>query len=204
MKNNRADEMSSTIEGRHSNAAETLKFSHRVYDLISSSYFKPKLIFKCLSICPEHIPLLARWGEDKWGYLRQFPGYEVREKIFREKKSDFYVGFYAGQPVAMFMLKDVKDDPKHPHLINFKYLTYVYVDEDYRGCGFGKQLMTKAKLLAKEAGAEFITFSTLTPAINQFYTQDKIGAKVVHEIMDYIPHDGKNHAYPAECLAIKL
>jgi len=188
-------------EEKHPNYSEISKSSHRVYDLITSRYFKPQLTFSCLDKCLEHLPLLAGWAEDKWGYLRRFPGYEVREQILGEKSSIIYVGIFAGQPVAMFMLRDLEADQYRPYS---KYLTYVYVDENYRGCGFGKQVMTEAKRLAKEDGAEYVIFSTLTPTLNQFYTQEEIGAKVVHEIIDYIPHEGKNYAYPADSLAIKL
>jgi len=218
-------EIISSVEGelkkeeKHARSLETLKSSHRVYNLITSRHFKAELTFTCLAECPEHIPLLARWGEDKWGYLRRFPGYEVREQILCEKKSNFYVGFFAGQPVAMFMLKDLEaaqkckknaDEKYQKSYQQFicstrsQYLLYVYVDENYRGCGFGKQLMLEAKKRAKEGGADYITFSTLTPTLNQFYTQEEIGAAVVHETMDYITHAGKNYAYPAEYLAIKL
>lgn len=104
----------------------------------------------------------AVWSEEKWGYLRKFPGIEERKKLIAAMKKDFYIITYANQPIATFVLKE--GDFK-----NTKKLTYVYVEESFRGLGIGVQLIDFAKQVCKEKGCSIIVLDTLTPNLDQFY-----------------------------------
>ncbi len=115
----------------------------------------------------------AKWGEEKWGYLRNFPGLDKRKELIEEMKNDFYIITYANQPVAMFALKDSE-------FKNAKKLNYVYVDESFRGLGIGVQLIEFAKKVCKEKNAHMIILDTLTPNLDRFY--EKRGAEPVCEV----------------------
>ena len=121
----------------------------------------------------------AKWSEAKWGYLRNFPGIETRKKLIEEMKNDFYVITYAKQPIATFVLKDASAPLKDKKAINTKKLTYVYVDESFRGLGIGVQLIDLAKEVCRSKGVEMIVLDTLTPNLDHFYEQR--GAKWVCE-----------------------
>ena len=56
---------------------------------------------------------------------------------------------------------------------------YVYVSEEVRGLGFGRQIIEEAKRLSIEAGADLIMLDTLKPKLNRMYEQQ--GARVVCE-----------------------
>jgi diamine N-acetyltransferase len=58
-------------------------------------------------------------------------------------------------------------------------LMYVYVKNEYRGLGFGKQVIEKAKELASNTGAKLILLDTLKPSLNGLYKGE--GAEVVCE-----------------------
>ncbi|MBA2649602.1 MAG: GNAT family N-acetyltransferase [Legionella sp.] len=108
--------------------------------LFSSAVVKHKLTFIRLKDCMDYLPLAAQWAEDEWGYIRK-KGVEYRKGVLNELSNDVYIGFYAGQPLAMFALL-AKDIP------TTRELMYVYVDKQYRGLGFGKQIIETAKQLA--------------------------------------------------------
>mgnify|MGYP003637668897 FL=1 len=52
----------------------------------------PKLTFKKLSDCPEHLELASKWTEDEWGYIRN-KGVEFRTQVIDSIKNKFYIGF---------------------------------------------------------------------------------------------------------------
>ncbi|HCC3243606.1 TPA: GNAT family N-acetyltransferase [Legionella pneumophila] len=154
--------------------------------LFSSALAKHRLTFTQLSDCMEYIPLAAKWAEDEWGYIRS-KGVEYREGVMRTLSRDVYIGTYAGQPVAMFALLEHE-------FPNSRELMYVYVDKEYRGLGFGKQVIEEAKRLTTMAGSDLILLDTLKPSLNRLY--EKHGAKVICE--------GKLFSYPTDVLTIKM
>ncbi|MBS0286267.1 MAG: GNAT family N-acetyltransferase [Proteobacteria bacterium] len=123
-------------------------------------------------INPVWLEQAAKWSENKWGYLRNFPGIEKRKELIEEMKDDFYIITYANQPIATFVLKDA-------NIPDTKKLTYVYVDESFRGLGIGVQLVEFAKDVCRQQGAQMIVLDTLTPNLDRFYEQR--GAKLVCE-----------------------
>jgi GNAT superfamily N-acetyltransferase len=150
--------------------------------LFSSAFKKHKLSFNKLSTCMEHVPMAAKWAEDEWGYIRN-KGVEFRKEVMTKYKENVYIGCYAGEPVAMFALLN---HPLHPRLSavldspnNAGELMYVYVRKEYRDLGFGKQIIEKAKQLAKDSGAKLILLDTLKPNLNGFYKRQ--AAEVVCE-----------------------
>nr|HAT8713256.1 GNAT family N-acetyltransferase [Legionella jordanis] len=154
--------------------------------LFSSALAKHRLTFTRLSDCMEYLPLAAKWAEDEWGYIRN-KGVEYREGVMRTLSHDVYIGTYAGQPVAMFGLLEHE-------FPNSRELMYVYVDKEYRGLGFGKQVIEEAKRLAAMAGSDLILLDTLKPSLNRLY--EKHDAKVICE--------GKLFSHPTDVLTIKI
>ncbi|HHJ0474332.1 TPA: GNAT family N-acetyltransferase, partial [Legionella pneumophila] len=152
--------------------------------LFSSALAKHKLTFTRLSDCMEYLPLAAKWAEDEWGYIRN-KGVEYREGVMHALSHDLYIGTYAGQPVAMFALLEHE-------LPSSRELMYVYVDKEYRGLGFGKQIIEEAKRLTAMAGSDLILLDTLKPSLNRLY--EKHGAKVVCE--------GKLYSHPTDVLSM--
>ena len=154
--------------------------------LFSSALSKHKLIFTRLSDCMGYIPLAAKWAEDEWGYIRN-KGVEYREEVMNALSHDVYIGTYAGQPVAMFALLEHE-------FPNARELMYVYVDKEYRGLGFSKQIIEEAKRLTKVAGADLILLDTLRPNLNRLY--EKHDAEIVCE--------GRLFSHPTDVLQISL
>ncbi|HDS3859693.1 TPA: GNAT family N-acetyltransferase [Legionella pneumophila] len=154
--------------------------------LFSSALAKHKLTFTRLSDCMEYLPLAAKWAEDEWGYIRN-KGVEYREGVMHALSHDLYIGTYAGQPVAMFALLEHE-------LPSSRELMYVYVDKEYRGLGFGEQIIEEAKRLTAMAGSDLILLDTLKPSLNRLY--EKHGAKVVCE--------GKLYSHPTDVLSMTI
>lgn len=150
--------------------------------LFSSALVRHKLTFTKLSARMDYVPVAAKWTEGEWGYIRN-KGIEYREAVMRALRDNVYIGTYAGLPVAMFALLDHEFPGelagaagRLPHAIE---LMYVYVEKDYRGFGFGKQVIEEAKHIAAESGANFILLDTLKPGLNRLY--EKHGAALVCE-----------------------
>lgn len=150
--------------------------------LISSSLIKHKLTFTRLADCMEHLPVTAIWAESEWGYIRN-KGVEYREGVMNLMKDDVYIGTLAGQPVAMFALFkhefhiDLINAQSSHQLPQARELMYVYVEKDYRGLGFGRQIIDEAKRLARESGSDLILLDTLKPGLNRMY--EKQGAEML-------------------------
>ncbi|WP_131783526.1 GNAT family N-acetyltransferase [Legionella gresilensis] len=160
--------------------------------LFSSALKKHKITFKTLNNCMEYVPLAAKWAEDEWGYIRN-KGVEYREELMRNLSSKVYIGLFAGQPVAMFALIDRNFDESTGASFA-QELMYVYVDKNYRGLGFGKQIIDQAKQVTTQLGANLIVLDTLKPSLNRFYENQ--GAKIVCE--------GELFSHPTEVLRINL
>jgi GNAT superfamily N-acetyltransferase len=100
-------------------------------------------------------------------------------------KDSVFIATFAGKPVAMFALLNHefhRDLMRAPGAINLPHaleLMYVYVEKDYRGLGFGRQIIHAAKRLAHEMGAERIQLDTLKPGLNRMY--EKQGAEQLCE-----------------------
>lgn len=154
--------------------------------LFSSALAKHKLTFTRLNDCMKYLPLAAKWAEDEWGYIRN-KGVEYREGVMYALRDDVYIGTYAGQPVAMFALLEHE-------LPSSRELMYVYVEKEYRGLGFGKQIIEEAKRLTAAAGSDLVLLDTLKPSLNRLY--EKHGAKVVCE--------GSLFSHPTDVLIMSM
>lgn len=139
------------------------------------------LNFVALDGAEEHLMTVATWAESEWGYIRH-KGVNFRMQQFVELRQSIYVGLLNGAPVAMFALLDheftrdlQRDLPNLPH---FKQLMFVYVDERYRGLGFGRQIIQEAKQRAQAEGAELV-LDTLKPGLNGLYR-----AQGAHEVCE--------------------
>ncbi|WP_392538853.1 GNAT family N-acetyltransferase [Legionella sp. 227] len=165
------------------------------------------LEFKQLSQFKEdkeaHIKLTASWAKKAWGYLHQSDK-KYYQRDIHKKQEQIYVATFHGLPVAMFGLfekrffpfqDDVGDD-KITQDTGLKaiYFDYIFVEEQFRGLGFARQLLNQAKALAIESGADLIYLDTLNPKLNNMYI--KLGAKVICE--------GQYMENPTDVLSIKL
>lgn len=121
---------------------------------------------------PVWLAQVAKWSEDKWGYLRKFPGIDKRKELISEMKHNFYIITYANQPIATFALQDTDND-------SIKKLTYVYIEESFRGLGIGVKLIDFAKDVCRRKNVEMIMLDTLTPNLDHFY--ERRGAKWICE-----------------------
>lgn len=155
--------------------------------LFSSALIKHKLTFTKLSECMDYVPIAAKWAEDEWGYIRN-KGIEKRKEVMQALSDNIYIGTLADIPVAMF---EFKAKNKLPHTYE---LMYVYVEKDYRGLGFGKQILEETKKLAAKSDVKLILLDTLKPNLNRFY--EKHGARVICE--------GTLFSHPTDVLAIKM
>ncbi|WP_115712462.1 GNAT family N-acetyltransferase [Legionella sainthelensi] len=165
--------------------------------LFSSVLIKHKLTFTKLSDCTQHLPTVAKWAEDEWGYIRN-KGVEFRMDALSSLSNNTYIGTFAGVPVAMFALLDHsyhKDlSQATEKLSHSRELMYVYVEKDYRGLGFGKQIIEEAKRIAANSKANLILLDTLKPNLNRLY--EKHGAEVICE--------GRLFSHPTDVLSIKI
>ena len=102
---------------------------------------------------------------------------DVKRELFGEDAvAHCVIGYHEGKPVAFAL-----------YFFNFStfmtrkglYLEDIFVEPEYRGHGFGKQLMHYLARVAKEKGCarfEWVVLEWNTPAIG-FY--EKIGAKLM-------------------------
>ncbi len=145
----------------------------------------------------QHLSTAAKWAEDEWGYIRN-KGVEFRMDVLRSLSNNTYIGTFAGVPVAMFALLDhlYHEDlyQATDKLPNSRELMYVYVKKDYRGLGFGKQIIEEAKKIAANSEVDLILLDTLKPNLNRLY--EKYGAEVICE--------GRLFSHPTEVLSIKM
>lgn len=145
----------------------------------TSQKFKFKLSLCKLSENQQYLEQAAKWAEEKWGYIRKFPGIKKRKELISKLQDNFFIVTYGKQPVGMFALLDYHWPDWAKKKISAKELMYVYVDECFRGFGVGGKIIEIAKKTAKENGSDLIIFDTLNPNLNQFY--EKHGAHVICE-----------------------
>ncbi len=145
----------------------------------------------------QHLPTAAKWAEGEWGYIRN-KGVEFRMDVLGSLSNNTYIGTLAGVPVAMFALLDhsYHEDLSQASdkLPKSRELMYVYVEKDYRGLSFGKQIIDEAKKVAAESGAVLILLDTLKPNLNRLY--EKHDAEVICE--------GRLFSHPTDVLSIKI
>jgi N-acetylglutamate synthase-like GNAT family acetyltransferase len=126
---------------------------------------------------PQHIPTIARWHFDEWGYLN--PGKTLEYRIERMQR------YIADNPIPS-MLIAVKGDAvlgtaalveadmdSHPELK--PWLASVYIREDQRGLGLGKKLVQALMNFAGQQQLERLYL--FTPDQAGFYA--KLGWKIL-------------------------
>lgn len=118
----------------------------------------------------DNLAQVAEWAENKWGYIRKYPGIEKRKELIldfiRESKNTLFMVKYAEQAIGMFALK-------HSPNPAVKEFVYFYIAISFRSMGIGSEILTKAKEKAKEMGATMLVFETLNPHLNGFYKKNK-------------------------------
>lgn len=156
---------------------------------LTSHPFQPNLLtIGTLKNNPQWLETAALWGEEKWGYLRGFPGLTRRKELLNQLSNNFYIIAYEKTPIGMFALVD--EEAPFRNTLQFKKLTYVYIDESFRDLGLGKKIIETAKQLAKKQEG-IIIFDTLHPNLDGFY---KKRAKPICE--------GETLGYPATVFGI--
>ncbi|PUA28391.1 MAG: GNAT family N-acetyltransferase [Cellvibrio sp. 79] len=124
---------------------------------------------------PQHIPTIARWHFDEWGYLN--PGKTLEYRIERMQR------YIAANPIPS-MLIAVEGDAvlgtaalveadmdNHPELT--PWLASVFIREDQRGLGLGKKLVQALMDFAGKQNLERLYL--FTPDQSGFYA--KLGWK---------------------------
>lgn len=134
---------------------------------------------KYLADCKEHIPTLAQWFHDAWGYLDEESSVERGIKKLKECLS------YDKIPLTIVAEKDSEllgsasiveyDMDTHKHLS--PWLASVYVKSEHRRNGIGTILVKRMIEESKKLGIK--KFYLFTPDMNRFY--DKIGWKTIEE-----------------------
>jgi hypothetical protein len=149
---------------------------------------------------PQHYDWLlqaAEWAENKWGYMRGFPGIEKRIELILAKQKTFYLALYIDQDkqshlIGTFSLtpNDMDVEAEATFQKNKTYyvkplpnnksttLSYFYIHDNFREFGFGSQMLEMAKELSKAAEMTMVAH-VLTSNLYGFYK--KRGAEFVAE-----------------------
>lgn len=107
-----------------------------------------------LRSAPEHIPTIAKWHHEQWGYLN--PGGTIDTRIERMQRYLTPVAMPAmyicvdGDRVLGTAALVESDMDSHPELS--PWLASVYVRADYRKQGIGSMLVNKVVAVAKTLG----------------------------------------------------
>jgi N-acetylglutamate synthase-like GNAT family acetyltransferase len=117
----------------------------------------------------EHVPTLAKWFHDEWGYLS--PGYGLEERMQRlyakSNKEGIPVAFVAveaGNPIGSASLVHCDMDTRS-HMT--PWLSSVYVEVSSRGHGVGEALVSRVIREAQRLG--FASLYLWTPNEEPFY-----------------------------------
>jgi len=152
---------------------------------------------------PDFFEQIAKWIEDKWGYIRHFPGMAFRRESLAGLAEHMYVLTYAEKLVGCFALIDRETTPEQiRHGIHAKELMFVYLDETFRGLGIGKEMIETAKKLCVQQGANMLVLDTLNPNLNHFY--ESCGATVVCDSLFTVKHNGELLVHPSTLMKIDL
>lgn len=124
-----------------------------------------------LADCPQHLPTIAAWIFDEWGYA--YPGltYEAQQEIFlsylqREAIPLTLVALSEGKPVGTASLQP-KDMTTRPELS--PWLACVYVPRELRGKGIGSRVVQAAEQAGKKLSIPKLYL--FTPDQEMFYTR---------------------------------
>ena len=130
---------------------------------------------------PEHIPTLAKWFQDEWGYQNPELSVEARIRELQQKhsKSDLPMTFIVlrdGQLMGTYSF-DMDDMTTHRHLS--PWLASVYVAEPLRGQAIGTALMEDAVARAKDLKIQ--TLFLFTGKLEKWY--ESFGWRTVETVM---------------------
>ncbi len=118
---------------------------------------------------PQHIPTIARWHFDEWGYLN--PGRTFEHRLDRMQR---YLGDNPIPTMLIAIEREIilgtaalveADMDTHPELS--PWLASVYIKEDQRGRGLGKKLVQALMDFAR--GQELAQLYLFTPDQSAFY-----------------------------------
>jgi GNAT superfamily N-acetyltransferase len=124
-----------------------------------------------LADCTEHVPVLAKWFHDEWGYLLPEIKLEDRKKRLyaRANRKSIPIAFVAvggKEPMGSASIVECDMDT-HSHLK--PWLSSVYVSSDYRNRGIGTKLVTRIIEEVKLHG--FPILYLWTPKKEKFYAK---------------------------------
>jgi N-acetylglutamate synthase-like GNAT family acetyltransferase len=119
----------------------------------------------------EHVPVLAKWFQDQWGYLSPERSLEDRvqrlgERTNRTELPITFVALEGDEPVGSASLVECDMDTRS-HLK--PWLASVYVVPSYRNCGVGAELVGRVLDEANSHG--FSTVYLWTPSKKTFYAK---------------------------------
>ncbi|MBD3670108.1 MAG: GNAT family N-acetyltransferase [Gammaproteobacteria bacterium] len=118
---------------------------------------------------PEAIPTLAGWSQSEWGYLYPGRSQEDVEAAITQRLNTDRVPFTLVAHDEDELLGSVSlvenDMETHPHLS--PWIASLYVREEHRGQGIGKQLLKATEERARAIGIK--TLYLFTPKSEDFY-----------------------------------
>lgn len=152
---------------------------------------------------PDYFEKIAEWIENKWGYVRGYPGMEFRRASLARIAEYMHVITYGDTLVGCFALIDTEATPDQlRHDIRSKELMFVYIDEQFRGLGIGKQMIETAKNICRAQGKNMLVLDTLNPNLNHFY--ERCGATVVTDALFTVNHDDQLRIHPSTIMRFDL
>lgn len=130
---------------------------------------------------PEHIPTLAKWFQDEWGYQDPELSFEARTLELEQKQSKAnlpmtFIALRNGQLIGTYSF-DIEDMATHRHLS--PWLASVYVAEAFRGQAIGTALMEDAVAQAKDL--KIHTLFLFTGKLAKWY--ESFGWRTVEKVM---------------------
>lgn len=134
---------------------------------------------KYLADCKEHIPTLAQWFYDKWGYMHEGSSVEreikqLKDRLNHDRIPLTVVAEKGGEVIGSASI--VEDDmDTHKHLS--PWLANVYVKSEYRRKGIGTVIIIRILEESKKLGIK--KFYLFTPDMNRFF--EKIGWETIEE-----------------------
>ncbi|SBS29258.1 N-acetylglutamate synthase [Marinomonas spartinae] len=120
---------------------------------------------------PQHIPMLAKWHHDEWGYLN--PKGSVEQRI--EKMERYLSGglvpstFIAKEGQTVLGSAAIIENDMDTHTELTPWLASVFVAPDHRGKGIGSMLIHH--ILERARLEKYETLYLFTPTKEQFYSR---------------------------------
>lgn len=132
---------------------------------------------------PSHIPTLARWHHEEWGYLNPEGSVEKRIKKIEKHLSEDLIPstFLAKQDTMLLGSAAIVESDMDSHRELAPWLAGVFVAPEHRGKGVGSALVNYVVEHARRS--HFKTLYLFTPSKEHFYSRLGWSFKVKEEYL---------------------